>query len=702
MKIKSIKIKGWRSFNDTHGIELNNLKKINLIIGPNNSGKSNLLKFFHTVVRLCSYRLGEADETKGLLNCTKMHPPAHKGADLTEADFWSLDSPSFESSIIFEGMEEPQVKEALHFDYHGTFGKYAAIEVNCIDATESKGQPIENWRISLVPKIPISYHGIISPLQILKKAEGLVPMSTEVKDNPAFDFDGELFDLAFNRLNKLHDGSLSRFIPLIKPQDLKSAEFLTRYTLSAPMDGGYVVEEEKAGAIARVIKPLASLFLKSIYCISPTRDHNREAAKDELGEDGARIVAQCLALKNSKTNTNGWGKFKDKLENWLCAILGEPMMQIDFDDRDLRFRMHRGNEMRYQYFNHLGTGVSQLFMLLAYLLFNKERILNVFLDEPENSLHSHAVAQLVKIFEEAEFANHRFFICTHAPSLMDMVTDNWTVHRVSMSSDKGTQIQPCLDIVSRHSMLDEMGIRASQILQSNLVIWVEGPSDRQYIRAWIKILSDGKLKEGKHFSFAFYGGSVLNHYGFEDPSEDDIEECISLFSTSRYSYIVMDSDKSEGSASDKPIYTKLKAHLEVDPAKKDYIKIWQTAGREIENYVPEMLWLKMATVDILWRKTVKVGGVQVQLKRKEPDQIGFQRYTNFADFLYRWYSTDNGFDLSSDQKEIVKFHDSKKVEIAKFMAEKWSSVPVDQWLLDLHSQVSDLVKQIKVANGIKS
>jgi hypothetical protein len=42
------------------------------------------------------------------------------------------------------------------------------------------------------------------------------------------------------------------------------------------------------------------------------------------------------------------------------------------------------------------------------------------------------------------------------------------------------------------------------------VIWVEGPSDRIYIRHWLK-LADAHLTEEVHFSIMFYGGKLLSH-----------------------------------------------------------------------------------------------------------------------------------------------------------------------------------------------
>lgn len=45
MKIRKLNLKNWKSYDEV-GIEINDLRHINIFIGPNNSGKSNLFKYF--------------------------------------------------------------------------------------------------------------------------------------------------------------------------------------------------------------------------------------------------------------------------------------------------------------------------------------------------------------------------------------------------------------------------------------------------------------------------------------------------------------------------------------------------------------------------------------------------------------------------------------------------------------------------------
>ena len=126
------------------------------------------------------------------------------------------------------------------------------------------------------------------------------------------------------------------------------------------------------------------------------------------------------------------------------------------------------------------------------------------------------------------------------------------------------------------SICQDLGYQASDLLQANCVIWVEGPSDRIYLRAWIKLLRP-ELEEGIHYSIMFYGGRLLSHLS---PDDSDVSEFISLRKLNRHSCVVMDSDRRE--ASEAVNSTKQRI---VDEWASHSGFPWITQGREIENYV---------------------------------------------------------------------------------------------------------------------
>ena len=133
------------------------------------------------------------------------------------------------------------------------------------------------------------------------------------------------------------------------------------------------------------------------------------------------------------------------------------------------------------------------------------------------------------------------------------------------------------------------------MLQSNGIIWVEGPSDRIYIRRWLHVITQGKLTEGAHFTFMFYGGKVLNHFDASPPEE--LPEKLQMLSINRNIAVIMDSDRAPYSTTTKT-GKKRKPRLNLNKSKRLIIEeiercdgfSWVTSGKEIENYVSNEVW----------------------------------------------------------------------------------------------------------------
>ena len=119
----------------------------------------------------------------------------------------------------------------------------------------------------------------------------------------------------------------------------------------------------------------------------------------------------------------------------------------------------------------------------------------------------------------SESTSNQYFISTHSAALMDtpgaeiyhikLVENESIVDRVS--SDRG-----------KSSICEDLGYTPSDLLQSNCVIWVEGPSDRTYLNYWIRQKTDSFI-EGIHYTIMFYGGRLASHISAKDPDEFDKE-----------------------------------------------------------------------------------------------------------------------------------------------------------------------------------
>lgn len=82
------------------------------------------------------------------------------------------------------------------------------------------------------------------------------------------------------------------------------------------------------------------------------------------------------------------------------------------------------------------------------------------------------------------------------------------------------------------SSLELLGVRNSSVFLSNCTIWVEGITDRKYFRHYLglyqKHLKDQKddnfveVKEDYHYSFVEYGGDNITHWSFLDKEDKPI------------------------------------------------------------------------------------------------------------------------------------------------------------------------------------
>jgi putative ATP-dependent endonuclease of OLD family len=213
-------------------------------------------------------------------------------------------------------------------------------------------------------------------------------------------------------------------------------------------------------------------------------------------------------------------------------------------------------------------------------------------EEPENNLHPALLRRLLE-FLAARRAELDFSLVmtTHSPVCIDWSTRREDAALVHVKRD-GTRskCENVMDYKGQAQVLDDLDVRGSDLLQSNGIIWVEGPSDRVYLKRWIDLVSDGVLIEGAHYSFMYYGGKVLSH--FEAVPECDFSQLLSMVTVNRNIAIVMDSDRKSSPGS------KRKPSLRINATKRrlrDEVQnhggmVWVTEGREIENYVRLEVW----------------------------------------------------------------------------------------------------------------
>ena len=236
-----------------------------------------------------------------------------------------------------------------------------------------------------------------------------------------------------------------------------------------------------------------------------------------------------------------------------------------------------------------GSGLKTILMVLAFTILvpdvEKKKFEDyIFLfEELENNLHPSLQRRLLAYLEELVKENAIFFLTTHSNVTLDSYqnSDFINILHVQKNNDE-VIVNNITKKIQKNSILNDLGVKASDLLQANGIIWVEGPSDRVYIKKWLEWFSNNRLREGKDYQFVFYGGRLLSNLTLEDE-----KELINLLNVNRNAIIILDSDKTNRNKT----LNKTKTRI-LEEASKNFILTWVTKGREIENYIPEKVLKK--------------------------------------------------------------------------------------------------------------
>lgn len=267
-------------------------------------------------------------------------------------------------------------------------------------------------------------------------------------------------------------------------------------------------------------------------------------------------------------------------------ILGEDshfdaikVQQVEQSDKSYLWEIYLVEDGERYPLSKMGSGLKTILLVLINLLIcTKEKDARVFLfEELENNLHPALQRRLFNfIYDYAIEKDILVFITSHSHVSINCYfgKESANIYHVEKRDGVSTvkKIESYLD---KAELLDDLDVRASDLLQSNGIIWVEGPSDRIYIKKWLSLI-DSSLKENEHYQFAYYGGRLLSHYT-GNMEEDDL---IKILLTNRNSAIVIDSDKRNRQANIND--TKKRVQSEFADNK---LFCWITKGKEIENYI---------------------------------------------------------------------------------------------------------------------
>lgn len=479
-------IKNFRSFN-SDGVFLDNLKKINIIIGKNNCGKSNVLRFLQTL-HLNIYRLENFPN-----DLTNQHRRNGKTTII---------------SLKIKGENFPHKKEAIRFnskfDYTSFFDDYHTIDYDLIS---------KNFELP----------------QII--------------------------------------------------QDLESSQLYPLQSNYTQADKATLLKEIKQGWKRTIESYIPNTFKDLIY-IPHLRviKEGHDFGDSNSSINGSNIISKMFEMQNPKIGEEKSREKFNLIQSFVRDLINKPdlIIEIPHTKEEIVLTIDQ-NRLPLDSF---GTGIHQLVMLCSTLVIHENSI--VCIEEPEIHLHPELQRKFLSFLGKTK---NTYFITTHSNVFLDS-RHNTSIYHVQNDGIKSI-IFNANQTAKTFTILNDLGYQSSDILQSNGIIWVEGPSDRTFLLKWINLI-DNSLIEGLHFSIMFYGGRLLSHLSFEN--DKVINELIPLLKLNRNAYVVMDRDGFSNKAKINQTKTRIKNELGDRNS-------WITKGREIENYISETTLKKWLQVD---------------------------------------------------------------------------------------------------------
>lgn len=340
----------------------------------------------------------------------------------------------------------------------------------------------------------------------------------------------------------------------------------------------------------------------------------RRAADEPLSPEELGVLARDSSLRADGSRQSAW-----------TETLGDILK--DTFGQDVEYHVPpRGNSGAFQLnidgetdidLSEVGAGVREV-VAVTYKALHAGRGTVLLIEEPENCLHPMAVRRL--LWSLVDRADLQVIATTHSAAVID--ANPSSVVQVSRSGTE-TRVKPVANTADRFEAIRSLGYSPADVVLAPCAVWVEGPSDRIYLHAW---LGSHELVEGVDYQIMFYGGALGEHVSAEmDPPN---AQAAAIRALSRRCVIVADSDRRKSRAKHKRHVRRWRDETKGDPN----AHLWVTPGREVENLLPlEVINEYRASKrrKRLTEETKRFGGVFDGIKR--PDKVALARRVVQAD-----------------------------------------------------------------------
>lgn len=448
-----------------------------------------------------------------------------------------------------------------------------------------------------------------------------------------------------------HESMKARILPAGLTTELAKLNHALAYLVTPMYGGSFKGSATKAAEwlVETLAKPTTDL-LPEIRLI-PAKRQIEHLGEQPGGDLDGKLIRMLASHQNPKVGEDDKEILFAKIVEFVREVLEDDdvLLQVPSEHDGLIIKKD-GKRLPLSSF---GTGIHEVVVIAAYCTIYSNCIM--CLEEPEIHLHPTLQRRLIHYLKTQ--TQNQYFIATHSAALID--AEDTSVFHV-INDGVQTKIKKVDRARELRATLDNLGYRASDLLQANFIIWVEGPTERIYLRHWL--MQHSKLREGVDFTIMFYGGALLAHLTCADVDgeDDSFQEFIELIKINPKFAILMDSDKTKESSELKPHVRRVQ-----DELSDSGVLCWVTEGREIENYI-------------------EPGALHKAISKIHSNIYGKPYRTKKFANAYKFWRKDGK--ISSG---------TRKVKVAEEVCKR----EVDLNVLDLHSQLDKLAHAIRLANG---
>ncbi|RYJ39695.1 putative ATP/GTP-binding protein [Flavobacterium anhuiense] len=372
--------------------------------------------------------------------------------------------------------------------------------------------------------------------------------------------------------------------------------------------------------------------LSSFKSIEPTIKEEQESSEKKIytftGLDlYNQIVNARNGLKEERKRFDEFEKFigKEFFNSEPIDIVAQFNINEKHENNDKNEIINIHIKDKSNYLHDLGDGIQSLIVLM-YTIFIAPENTMIFIDEPELNLHPGMQRLFLEQITNNQVLTKKkltYVIATHSNHLLDLTIEKDNISVYSFSKKENGKFQIKNVNAGNNEIIRELGVNNSSVFLANSSIWVEGISDRNYIKAFLIAYCNSEKRsmprEDIDFAFLEYAGSNLVHYEFSYEDNDNIK----AFALNNKIFILADNDSGKEEKHEK--------HKELCELNPENLKYKSTSPyREIENLISVEIWSK-AMIELCNKNKIKKEEEKISVQEsisKKISKINIEDYND--------------------------------------------------------------------------